>query len=76
MATVKGPLTAPAWYSSQPMDGGLAQASPSMSVPLAYVALPAPRQGDSALRCDALASCGSALMLATPLGAEASCNNS
>ena len=33
--TVKGPVTAPAWYSSQPMDGGFAQASPSMSVPLA-----------------------------------------
>ena len=49
------------------MDGGLAQASPSMSVPLAYLALPAPMQGDSALRCDVLASCGSALMLPTPL---------
>ena len=28
------------------MDGGLAQASPSMSVLLAYAALPAPRQGE------------------------------
>ena len=28
------------------MDGGLAQASPSMSVPLANVALPAPMQGE------------------------------
>ena len=34
MATAKAPVTAPAWYSSQPMEGGLAQDSPSMSVPV------------------------------------------
>ena len=32
------------------MEGGFAQASPSMSVPVAYAALPAPRQGELALR--------------------------
>ena len=35
MPTLNGPVSAPTWYSSQPMEGGLAQASPSMSVPLA-----------------------------------------
>ena len=35
MPTRNGPDTAPAWYSSHPIEGGLAQASPSMSVPLA-----------------------------------------
>jgi len=33
MLTLKGPVSAAAWFSSQPMDGGLAQASPSISVP-------------------------------------------
>jgi hypothetical protein len=34
MLTLNAPVTAPAWYSSQPMEGGVPQASPSMSVPL------------------------------------------
>src|SRR5436190_19437627 len=66
MATLKSPVSAPAWYSSQPMEGGLAQASPSISVPVAYAALPAPRHGEAALKREALASCGSSAILPIP----------
>jgi hypothetical protein len=38
-----------------------------MSVPVVTVALPVPRQGEAALRCDPLAKSGSALMLPVPL---------
>jgi hypothetical protein len=38
-----------------------------MSVPLADAALPAPRHGDITLKCEALASCGSAEMFPNPL---------
>ena len=34
MFTLNIPVTDLGWYSSQPMDGGVAQASPSRSVPL------------------------------------------
>src|ERR1041384_3244490 len=67
MPTPNGPVSAPEWYSSQPMEGGLAQASPSMSFPFALAALPAPRHGEAVLKCEALASCGSREILPTPL---------
>jgi hypothetical protein len=67
MLTLKGPVTAPALYSSQPMEGGLAQSSPSMSVPVADPARPAPRQGELALNRLVVASCGSSAMFPDPL---------
>jgi hypothetical protein len=66
MAALKAPVTDPLQYSSQPMDGGLAQGSPSISTPLAYAALPALRQGELALRCEVLASWGAAVRLPVP----------
>lgn len=65
MAAVSGPV-APPQYSSQPMEGGLAHGSPSMSTPPAKAALPAPRQGEAAPRCQASVNCGSAARLPGP----------
>src|SRR5258708_3170385 len=67
MPPLNGPVSAPAGYSSQPMESGLAPASPARSVGVAGGALPAPRQGEPALRRQAVASCGSGEMLPTPL---------
>src|SRR4030095_4263001 len=67
MPTLNRPVRAPTRYSSQPMEGGLAQGSPSMSVPWTYAASPAPRQGELALKCETPDSCGSEEMLPTPL---------
>jgi len=66
MAALKAPVADPLPILVAADGRRIGQGSPSISTPLAYAALPAPRQGELALRCEALASCGAAVRLPVP----------
>src|SRR5262245_25113408 len=68
--TESGPLAEAGLNSSAPMEGGLSQASPSISTPLVAAALPAARQGDPAEMWKESAKSGSLLILFAPLVAS------
>src|SRR5690348_3950662 len=65
--TDNGPLRSASNTSSQPVDGGLAQSSASISSPVAEAESPTPRQGEVLARWNASTSCGSKEMLPLPL---------
>src|SRR5437660_5751629 len=72
IAALSKPVSVPEKYSSQPIEGGLAQGSPSMSRPPETDELPAPRHGEPALIWEPLASFGSAVRLLVPLSGNGS----